>query len=98
MSVAVQLGKIMLRGAYRLLATKIHWESTLTLDADTIDDFQWWVKELLGSKKRVLVKKTVDFQVTTDASRIGWGAHSLIIKQAGIGTFLCLSNHPITGK
>lgn len=70
---AVLPGKLKLRSAYRLLHTKSNWDSVLHWSHAAKCDFEWWVSAFETWNGCSVIPKTIDAQLTTDASRIGWG-------------------------
>lgn len=83
-SVAVRFGKIMLRESYQLLNTRTHWETILKLSDGTKTDLKWWLVEILGSRRMIIQKRTVDCFLEVDASQIAWGAHMNGVEAAGL--------------
>lgn len=86
MSLAVQFGKIMLRRAYDLLRKALTWDTTLFMDEGCSADLNWWLTEMCGPRRRVLIKRTVQAVLYTDASQTGWGAVFQNKKAAGLWT------------
>ena len=71
---AVLPGKLLLRNIYRLLSTRLSWDSWLVLDVKSVQDLVWWRTALAAWNGAPLVVKPVDIQIETDASASGWGA------------------------
>ena len=71
---AVLPGKLLLCNAYRLVASRCNWDSTLVLDPPTIKDLTWWIQATRSWNGAPLLCKPVDIEMTTDASHVGWGA------------------------
>jgi hypothetical protein len=71
---AVLPGKLLLRNIYRLLGTRIAWNSVLALDCKSVEDLDWWLRALPAWNGAPLQVKAVDIQIETDASGSGWGA------------------------
>ena len=75
MAKAVLPAKLLLRNAYRLLASKTSWSDTLVLDMNTRKDLEWWVQALSTWNGAPIQTRPIDLQMETDASMSGWGAH-----------------------
>ena len=71
---AVLPGKLKLRSAYRLLHCKASWDSILTWSDSAKQDFTWWISALDTWNGCTILPSTIDAQLVTDASKIGWGA------------------------
>ena len=71
---AVTPGKLFLRHAYRLLSTRSSWADILTLPNEVIEEFNWWIDSVSSWNEREICTETVQAQVVTDASHLGWGA------------------------
>ena len=67
--------RLMLRNVYKLLKTKITWESLLKLDSGSVQDLIWWRDSFEKWNGRIVIPTEIDGQLITDASHIGWGAH-----------------------
>ena len=74
MSRAVIPAKLLLRNIYRLLATRVSWQDYLVLDDGVRQDLEWWETALRYWNGRAVFNRTIDVQITTDASSAGWGA------------------------
>ena len=74
MAKAVLPAKLLLRNIYRLLRTRSTWQDILVLDEPTVSDLHWWKASLKSWNGRAVQPKQIDFQLTTDASSMGWGA------------------------
>ena len=88
---AIIPGKMMLRGLYSLLATRHSWDSTLVLDSRTIQDLNWWLNHVSDWNGRPIRKETIDIQITTDASSMGWGA--VLEHRQASGTWTTTMSH-----
>ena len=76
MARAIFPAKLLLRNAYRLLATRKDWDSkTLVSDPATRKDLLWWIHSLENWNGIVLKSRPNALQISTDASGSGWGAH-----------------------
>ncbi len=73
-SAAIIPGRMMLRGVYQLLATRQSWESRIKLDSAATRDLEWWLAGMANWNGRPIQKRSIDLQMFTDASSIGWGA------------------------
>ena len=73
MAWAVSPGKLLLRHCYRLLSDRSSWDSTLELTNDVIDELQWWLNAADTWNYYEVAPKTIDIQIYTDASHIGYG-------------------------
>ncbi len=71
---AILPGKLMLRGIYRLLATKASWESPLVLNDEVRQEMTWWIESVGYWNGTTILPKTIQAQIWTDASHWGWGA------------------------
>jgi len=74
MAKAIMPAKLLLRNAYRLLASKITWEDMLQIDSATRSDLEWWMQALFNWNGRPIRTGPIDYQMETDASMTGWGA------------------------
>ena len=83
MTRAIIPAKLLLRSAYRVLATRDNWKSLLTLTAQAQQDLSWWLTALKGWNSAPLRKKSIDIQIETDASGTGWEGISLDKEAAG---------------
>lgn len=93
MTIAIIPGKMMLRGVYHLLSTKTSWESMLVLTDRARADLEWWQASVTQWNGGPIKKRTIDIQMTTDASSIGWGAK--IMDREASGTWTShLANQP----
>jgi ribonuclease HI len=75
--------KLLLRNLYRLLKLRASWQDLLKLDTGSIRDLEWWLEALGNWNGRAIVHKTIDIQITTDASSWGWGTHMNGLKAQG---------------
>lgn len=66
--------KLLLRNLYSVLQQRSDWASELVLTPSAIRDLKWWQSAINEWNGRPIVKRTVDGQIFTDASDIGWGA------------------------
>lgn len=73
MSKAVLPAKLKLRNLYRLLKTRHSWQDILVLDNSSLTDLGWWKASLKSWNGCVIQNRTVDIQLITDASTVGWG-------------------------
>lgn len=71
---AVLPGKLKLREAYRLLRSKTSWDSILVWSETARSDFEWWITALEQWNGSTLLPTSIDAQLVTDASKVGWGA------------------------
>lgn len=71
---AVLPGKLKLRAAYRLLKTKTNWESTIQWSDAARQDFEWWISALQTWNGSTILHPSIEAQLITDASKVGWGA------------------------
>jgi ribonuclease HI len=83
---AIFPGKLQLRNAYRLLRSKLNWESTLYWTDSVIQDLKWWMTALHSWNGVAIIGSPVDLQVETDASGIGWGVSFGDKKAQGLWT------------
>ena len=65
----------MLRNVHRLLKTKATWETKLVLDPRARSVLCWWVESTSAWNGKAILPSSVDGQLVTDASHIGWGGH-----------------------
>ena len=72
---AVLPGKLMLRNVYRLLKTRITWETKLSITEEVKKDLLWWYSCLETWNGRSILCAEIDGQLVTDASHVGWGGH-----------------------
>ena len=72
---AVLPGRLMLRNIFKLIRTKVTWESPLTLTPGALSDLAWWQSAFTSWNGRTVLPGAVDATLTTDASGYGWGAH-----------------------
>ena len=83
MSKAFMPAKLLLRNLYRILRNKTSWQDILTLDKGAILDLQWWMCALDSWNGTAAPRKTIDLQITTDASQTAWGGHCLNFEAQG---------------
>ena len=74
MSKAILPAKLLLRNAYRLLKSRDSWESELVVDGPTRADLEWWLSALTTWNGIHVCNREIDCQMSTDASKTGWGA------------------------
>lgn len=67
-------GKLFLRKAYRLLGTKQSWSDSLSLSEDVIQELEWWLNSVNYWNSKEICTESIQAQVITDASHLGWGA------------------------
>ena len=84
MAKAVLPAKLLLRNVYRLLSTRSSWQDSLILDEPTVSDLKWWVASLKSWNGRAVKPVQIDFQLTTDASSLGWGAKLQELQAQGV--------------
>ena len=72
---AVLPGRLMLRNLYKLIKSKLTWESKLRLTKEAREDLTWWLSAFTAWNGKVVLPSSVDGQLVTDASHYGWGAH-----------------------
>ena len=70
----VQPGKLFLRHAYRLLGKRDDWASQVCLSEEVIGELEWWLSSVDYWNKRVVCSESIQGQIVTDASHLGWGA------------------------
>ncbi len=66
-------GKLMLRNIYRLLRQRSSWQHYLDLDSGSILDLKWWIDGLSAWNGLSVYHRTIQLQIITDASAVGWG-------------------------
>jgi hypothetical protein len=71
---AVTLGKLCLRKSYGLLASKLSWSDILTLTHGVIEELELWLQAVDYWNYKEVCTETIQAQVVTDASHLGWGA------------------------
>jgi len=71
---AVTPGKLFLRNAYRLLATRSSWKDLLDITDSVAEEFTWWLESASIWNTREICCEAVQAQIVTDASHLGWGA------------------------
>jgi len=71
---AVTPGKLFLRNAYRLLSTRKSWSEIQILTREVIQEFSWWLDSVDTWNSREICPTSIQAQVITDASHLGWGA------------------------
>lgn len=76
-------GKLLLRNVYKVLRQKSSWQDNLLLTDEAVKDLRWWEKALSAWNGCPITPKTIDVQITTDASSSGWGAFMGDSKAAG---------------
>lgn len=75
MTKAILPAKLLLRNAYRVLATKSSWDSLVTLDNPSRADLEWWRSAVDQWNGRILLPQHIEAQISTDSSNTGWGAY-----------------------
>ena len=83
MTKAVLPGKLLLRNVYRVIKTRLSWNSHVFLDQGSLADLNWWYEALNNWNGAPIKVHNIDAQLTTDASSDGWGA--LLNGQAASG-------------
>ncbi len=86
MTRAIAPGQLLLRNVYRVLASRLDWSSSVTLDAASIADLSWWLEALNTWNGAPLCQREVEVQVATDASSIGWGGTWIDQQHHAVGT------------
>lgn len=71
---AVIPGKLLLRNIYRQIAQRQSWDQVMLLQDATLKELDWWFQALYTWNGRPIKVTSVDHQMFTDASHIGWGA------------------------
>ena len=59
------------------------YESTVTLNAHSQADLQWWIKSLCSINGRPIQEPPPTMIIISDASNTGWGAHCGMLKTGG---------------
>lgn len=72
---AILPGKLKLRSVYALLRGKSSWEAELTWTPEALEDLKWWMEALITWTGEAILRISPSFQIVTDASHLGWGAH-----------------------
>lgn len=57
-----------------LLVHKGSYKASVTLTKDAIADLEWWIAHIFNSSK-LIYRPSSDFELKSDASGAGWGAH-----------------------
>ena len=70
----VSHGKLFLRHIYRLLSTRLSWDSYLVLNDLCRNELLWWLNAIDDWNCKIIEPKNIDLQLETDASHTGWGA------------------------
>ena len=70
---AVIPAKLLLRNLYKLLRQRKYWQDILILDQGCLNDLGCWQTVLKSWNGCAFCPKSIEFQLTTDASSIGWG-------------------------
>ncbi|KAK0403956.1 hypothetical protein QR680_017214 [Steinernema hermaphroditum] len=67
-----------LQMALRAALAEAHnnYEASMSLSSECLEDLRWWSKNLARHAKRPLREPTPSVVITTDASKLGWGATS----------------------
>jgi len=71
---AVEPAALMTRHLFSCLRQKTGWDSLIHLDADAIEELQWWHSNIRTWKATTINATTPTMILTTDASKTGWGA------------------------
>ena len=61
------------------LGTHVSHKIKVTLSQEAINDLQWWIDSVHLNNGRDIIPPPVDTMVFCDASKIGWGTHSVLI-------------------
>lgn len=51
-----------------------NWSSQVTLTPEVIQELKWWLESVDYWNNKVICPKSVQGQIVTDASHLGWGA------------------------
>ena len=73
-SPAIEPTPIMTRHLFSCLRQKTAWESLIYLDADAMEELNWWHANIREWKSTSTALTTPTMVMTTDASTTGWGA------------------------
>ena len=74
MAKAILPGKLLLRNCYKDLRQKTSWDSTIHLSEASKKDLIWWRDAVRSWNGAPICNKSIDLQIATDASHLGWGA------------------------
>ena len=75
MAWAISPGKLLLRACYRLLASRVSWDSVLHVHSkDVQNELLWWLESSHLWNHHEVSPSIIDLQIITDASHIGYGA------------------------
>ena len=75
MALAIIPAKLLIRNLYRLLQSRSSWQDILVLDPGTKSDLLWWTSALKYWNGAAAPRRSIDLQVTSDASAVAWGGH-----------------------
>lgn len=78
--------KLLLRNLYSDLKLRVDWSSTIVLSEPARKDLLWWQSAIRDWNGRPIEKRTIEAQVSTDASNSGWGASYGNLKASGLWT------------
>jgi len=67
-------GKLFLRKSYKLLGTRSSWSDLLAITGDVTDELTWWLESVDAWNEREICSESIQAQIVTDASNLGWGA------------------------
>ena len=67
----------------KVFSTPLSYESTVTLDAHSKANLQWWIKSLCSVNGRPFQEPPPTMIIESDASNTGWGAHCGMLKTRG---------------
>ena len=73
MTKAIMPGKLLLRNCYSVLKNKSSWDASVQLTEGAISDLNWWLHGLRSWNSTIICNKSIEEQIVTDASSIGWG-------------------------
>lgn len=83
---AVLPGKLLLQCIYKFIAHRVSWDDKVLLPYGVINELRWWADALQTWNGAPLRVRTVDCQISTDASGTGWGACLGEAKASGLWT------------
>jgi len=69
-----------------LLKAHLNYDSHLSLSKECIEEITWWTQNLRHWNGRAMIIPTPYLLITTDASKLGWGAHCNGVTAQGIWT------------
>ena len=73
MTKAIAPSKLLLQNIYRVLSSRDSWDSLVTLTEAAKEDLRWWLSALKNWNRAPLHNRSVDLQISNDASSLGWG-------------------------